>query len=158
MIKIVLKEGIFFTSKVVFVCKILNTNFCCVLNTVFVFDLQVLISTYSNKKYDFSYDLYCYFVKFKPLWSVWKSLYAFLNSNLMLWNRLSMQIQETITYDLKLTYYYKIENGNGLWRKCQRDNNPTKEQITSEGHQWVFNATKNPQPGVLSWPLNKNAY
>ena len=26
---------------------------------------------------------------------------------------------------------------------CQRDNNPTKEQITAEDHQWVFNATRN---------------
>ena len=26
---------------------------------------------------------------------------------------------------------------------CQSDNNPTIEQTTAEGHQWVFNVAKN---------------
>ena len=34
------------------------------------------------------------------------------------------------------------------WGMCQRDNNPTKEQATAEGHQWVFNAAiETPTPG-----------
>ena len=33
---------------------------------------------------------------------------------------------------------------------CQSDNNPTIEQTTAEGHQWVFNVARIPAPvGVL---------
>ena len=35
---------------------------------------------------------------------------------------------------------HKIENGNG---ECVKDNNPTTEQTTAEGHQWVFNVARN---------------
>ena len=38
-----------------------------------------------------------------------------------------------------------MEMGN-----CQRDNNPTMEQTTAEGHQYVFNAARNSRTrGVL---------
>ena len=30
---------------------------------------------------------------------------------------------------------------------CQSDNNPTIEQITAEGHQWVFNVARIPAHG-----------
>ena len=36
---------------------------------------------------------------------------------------------------------------------CQRDNNPIKEHITAEGNQWVFNAARNPAPGVVIQPF-----
>ena len=36
--------------------------------------------------------------------------------------------------------------------KCQSDNNPTIEQTTAEGHQWVFNVARIPAPvGVHSY-------
>ena len=35
----------------------------------------------------------------------------------------------------------KIEKGK--WGMCQSDNNPTIEQTTADGHQWVFNVARN---------------
>ena len=41
---------------------------------------------------------------------------------------------------------------------CQSDNNPTIEQTTAEGHQWVFNVGRIPAPvGVLQL-APKNMY
>ena len=41
---------------------------------------------------------------------------------------------------------------------CHSDNNPTIEQTTAEGHQWVFNVARIPVPvGVLQL-APKNMY
>lgn len=31
-------------------------------------------------------------------------------------------------------------------KKCQIDNNPTKEKIPDVNHQWVINTARNPEP------------
>ena len=39
------------------------------------------------------------------------------------------------------------KNWEWKWGMCQRDSNPTTEQTTAEGHQQVFNATRNSRTG-----------
>ena len=41
---------------------------------------------------------------------------------------------------------------------CQSDNNPTIEQTTAEGHQWVFNVARIPAPVGALQLAPKNMY
>ena len=44
------------------------------------------------------------------------------------------------------------------WGMCQRDNNPTIEQTTAEGHQQVFNAARNSRTGSVLQLAPKQIY